>query len=56
MSPIAEQPMRKKKCHNCGVPCWGTFCCEWCTLAYAQRKLGHGTETPVRRKPGDTGR
>jgi hypothetical protein len=54
MSSNERQPTaRKQKCHNCGVPCWGPFCCEWCTLAYAQRMLAHNVKPRRSKRSGD---
>jgi len=29
------------RCHNCGLPCNGMFCCEWCINTYLARRDAH---------------
>jgi hypothetical protein len=31
----------KKRCHNCGLPCSGMFCCDWCLSTYLARRDAH---------------
>ncbi len=31
----------RKRCHNCGLPCNGMFCCEWCLNTYWARQAAH---------------
>ncbi len=31
----------KKRCHNCGLPCNGIFCCDWCLNTYIARRDAH---------------
>lgn len=44
---------RKQKCFNCGVPCSGSFCCEWCVLTYAQRSVVHGHRANGKKRTGN---
>ena len=30
------------QCQNCGQPCGGTFCCDWCMDAFLARQEAHG--------------
>ena len=30
-----------KRCHNCGLPCTGMFCCDWCSSTYLARYDAH---------------
>ena len=30
-----------KRCHNCGLPCKGMFCCGWCFKTYLARQDAH---------------
>jgi hypothetical protein len=31
----------RERSHNCGLPCNGMFCCDWCTTAYLARRDAH---------------
>ncbi len=40
--PANETPKSpRKRCHNCGLPCNGMFCCDWCMSAYLARRDAH---------------
>lgn len=37
-----EAPRSPKGCcHNCGLPCKGMFCCDWCFDTYLARRDAH---------------
>ena len=40
--PANETPRRpRERCYNCGLPCNGMFCCDWCLNTYLARRDAH---------------
>lgn len=45
----------RKRCHNCGLPCNGLFCSEWCIDTYLARRDAHqvARRRPARSQPNE---